>query len=185
MTPEFLAYAVGTARAPRAFAHPTTLKTLAEKNLSPGLPAGLYSACPVRLRASSRGVSMTEPDVAPAGVRQTHLTRPGGAGAPPGGNRTPRQELADDASRMVPSEARPGRRQDAASGAPGGALPLCQAGATRLASASGGFASRPRGTIASAPRFPALRFPRGGVEMDDGLPGAAKNTGGGALAEAV
>ena len=36
MTPEFLAYAVGTARAPRAFAHPTTLKTLAEKTYPRG-----------------------------------------------------------------------------------------------------------------------------------------------------
>jgi len=36
-------------------------------------------------------------DAAPAGVGITHLTRSGGAGAPLAGNRTRRQELADDA----------------------------------------------------------------------------------------
>ena len=35
---------------------------------------------------------------APAGVGKRNLTRSGGAGAPLGGNRSPRQELADDVS---------------------------------------------------------------------------------------
>ena len=47
-----------------------------------------------------------EPDAAPAGVGITHLTRSGGAGAPPGGGTTtPCEELADGGP-FGPPEAR-------------------------------------------------------------------------------
>jgi len=38
-----------------------------------------------------------EQDAVPAGLRKTHLKRSGGAGAPPAGNKTGREELADGA----------------------------------------------------------------------------------------
>ena len=51
---------------------------------------------------------------------------------------------------------------------------------------SGGFATPPGVACATrAPRFSALRSLLGGPEEDDGVPGAAKNTGGGALANFI
>jgi hypothetical protein len=56
-----------------------------------------------------------------------------------------------------------------------------KAGRTRLASVSGGSRRAAQG-VSQAPAFPGAPLPSGGVDCDDGLPGAAKNTGGGALA---
>ncbi len=104
-----------------------------------------------------------EPDVAPAGVL-SQSTRSGGAGAPLAGTMTRRQELADDAepSGSFGSAARRCRRRH--DGAPGGALPRKwkrRASQARLGQLS---PSRPRGTIASASRFPALRSLEGAMK---------------------
>ena len=59
---------------------------------------------------------MVERDAALAGGGTTHpLKLPSGAGAPPGGNKTPREELADGGppDGRLP-EARPGAVKDAA-----------------------------------------------------------------------
>ncbi len=120
---------------------------------------------PARLRASSRGVSMMELDVAPAGVL-SQSTHSGGAGAPLAGTMTRRQELADDAEPCeAPSEARPDAEKNAAGGAPGGALPKNGSDAPRKARLGRPSPGRPRSVIANAPRFPALRSPRGGVGL--------------------
>ena len=46
-------------------------------------------------RALSLGVMLAGSDAAPASRRRTLLLLPGGAGVPPGGTMTPREELAD------------------------------------------------------------------------------------------
>ena len=50
-----------------------------------------------------------EQDAAPAGGRRTLLPLPGGAGAPPGGTTTPREELADGGPLGLPEVLRQGR----------------------------------------------------------------------------
>src|SRR5450759_1583259 len=48
-------------------------------------------------------------DAAPAGRRQTLLLHSGGAGVPPGGTTTPREELADGGPLGLPEVLRQGR----------------------------------------------------------------------------
>jgi len=90
----------------------------------------------------------------------------GGAGAPPGGTTTPCEELADE-GRECPESATRRRKQDAACGAPTGATH--------------------RKRCVTHQRWPrrwrATSLALGeGTKWDYGLPGAAKNTCGGALA---
>jgi len=51
---------------------------------------------------------MMEQDAAPAGVGITHPTHSGGAGVPPGGTMTPREELADGGPCGLPEARRCG-----------------------------------------------------------------------------
>jgi hypothetical protein len=68
---------------------------------------------------------MMEQDAAPAGGRRTLLPHSGGAGVPPGGNTTPREELADggpcglpEARKAMPTQkgAEPQSRRQSQSG---------------------------------------------------------------------
>ena len=57
---------------------------------------------------------MMEQDAAPAGVGITHPTHSGGAGVPPGGTMTPREELADGGLLGLPETRRCGCPKGAA-----------------------------------------------------------------------
>ena len=61
---------------------------------------------------------MMEQDVAPARGRRTLLPLPGGAGAPPGDTRIPREELADGGPQTLPEAFRQGRQKGPASKEP-------------------------------------------------------------------
>ena len=128
-------------------------------------------------------------DAAPAGRRRTLLLHSGGAGAPPAGTMTRREELAT-AGPLGPPEAR--RR-----GCPKGAGPECRrwgdavtGSAARRRSENAAMARREAPHLREKVRLRLMDAPLGvlsphflrGEEMEDGLPGAAKNTGGGALA---
>jgi len=148
-------------------------------------PAGLYSACPARLRASSRGVSMMEQDAAPAGVRLRTSRARAAPGLRPGAIRPPARSWLTMRARCgsFGSAARtPTRRRQWSAGR----RAFAEKRERRASKSASGRPSpgRPRDAIASIPRFPALRSPRGGEEGRYGLPGAAKNTGDGACLNA-
>jgi hypothetical protein len=128
------------------------------------------------------------------GRRQTQPSRSGGAGAPPGDTRTPRQELADGAEAIGltgakearcpkgPRLGRPGRSTAARSAA---RLPEDAAVARREARHSGDRvhthekvaplgAPHPRSHVGFT-RYAQVKFE--GTEKGVGLPGAANNTG--------
>ena len=71
----------------------------------------------------------------------------------------------------APSEARPVAVEDAANGAPGGALSLFQAEATRPASVSGGSRQAVQGCDRKHPAFPGAPLPEGGVVRNTACPG--------------
>ena len=80
---------------------------------------------------------------------------------------------------LVPGNAEPGAG-NRRSGAPRGVASLARE-ATRLAMRVGRL-RQPPGGLRQAPAFLGAPLPLGSVEWDDGVPGAAKNTGGAALA---
>jgi len=126
------------------------------------------------------------PDAAPARGRRTLLPLPGGAGAPPGGTTAPCEELADG------GPLRPARGSDRAMTRKASRIPHRRQGATVPESAArrrseNAACGAPRGAtcrkryVITCERRAAWRaipsiFRGGGRE--DGLPGAAKNTGG-------
>jgi hypothetical protein len=66
------------------------------------------------------------------GRGETHLTRPGGDGAPPGDTRTPRQELADGAKPLVLPDARNGTVPKRAVSEGSSGRPIAAGSAARL-----------------------------------------------------
>ncbi len=150
------------------------------ENLSPLIRAPLSWRRPVRLRASSRGVSMMEPDAAPAGARvRSSRTREalGRRPSPLGGTAlngwTRRGRRAAKAARIGLAASRPGPRPEVT--APGTEKPRWRAERRHAL----------RETVRDNMQWPrrSARHPlllRRGKEGDYGLPGAAKNTGAGA-----
>ena len=93
---------------------------------------------------------------------------PGGAGVPPGGTTTPREELADTGI-SPPGESAARRRKDAA-------MERRTARTRRH-----GCPRRKAWRLKDAPLgAPSHRIAEGGKKRDYGVPGAAKNTGDGA-----
>ena len=90
----------------------------------------------------------------------------GGAGVPPGGNTTPREELADGRGQAPGQEARPGAENTPPWSAERRPCPLKRGRGTK------DYGSASRRSIPSIFE---------GQTREDGLPGAAKNTGGGAV----
>jgi hypothetical protein len=142
-------------------------------------------------------VMLAGSDAAPAGRRRTLLLHPGGAGAPPGDTTVPREELADGGPLRLargPDQPRPPKRglvsapkagQNAAPKArPGAGVKTPRWSAERRASFrqrtpapqgvdTKGCAAR-RSVPSTCSREKNAPPKRG---RDDGLPGAAKNTG--------
>jgi hypothetical protein len=133
-----------------------------------------------------------EQDGAPARGRRTLLPLPGGAGAPPGDTRIPREELADGGPRGLSEAFRQGRPKGASVEKAGGRVKrsvrkrgpapnrrrVWRAERRHVPETARDKVQRPR-RLARHP----LDLSRG-AEMEDGVPGAAKNTAGGALANA-